>query len=94
MTRSLGSLLAAIDAPSTGYATLDVVTSTFAGVEVLGVTEVAALLGISRQRVDQLTHSDSDFPTAVVTLGRGRLWEKAAIEKWARESGRTIVREN
>src|ERR1700688_817484 len=39
----------AIDATSIGYATLDVVTSTLAGVEVLGVTEVAKLLGISRQ---------------------------------------------
>lgn len=57
------------------------------------MTEVAALLGISRQRVDQLSHSDPDFPQEMVTLGRGRLWEKAAIEKWARETGREIVRE-
>ena len=68
-------------------------TSTFAGVDVLGVTEVAALLGISRQRVDQLSHSDPDFPEEVVTLGRGRLWEKEAIEKWAKATGRTIVGE-
>ena len=55
------------------------------------MTEVARLLGISRQRVDQLSHSDPDFPEEVVTLGRGRLWEKAAIEEWARATGRTIV---
>jgi len=54
------------------------------------VTEVAALLGISRQRVDKLSHTDPDFPAQVVTLGRGRLWEKAAIVKWAQETGREI----
>jgi predicted DNA-binding transcriptional regulator AlpA len=62
-------------------------------VDVLGVTEVAALLGMSRQRVDKLSHTDPDFPEPVTTLGRGRLWEKAAIEKWARETGREIVGE-
>ena len=56
-----------------------------------GVTEVAALLGLSRQRVDQLSHSDPDVPKEVVTLGRGRLWEKQAITEWARASGREIV---
>jgi predicted DNA-binding transcriptional regulator AlpA len=61
-------------------------------VEVLGVTEVAGLLGVSRQRVDQLSHSDPDFPEPMTTLGRGRLWEKKSIEKWARGSGREIQR--
>jgi predicted DNA-binding transcriptional regulator AlpA len=60
------------------------------GVEVLGITEVAKLLGISRQRVDQLSHSDPDFPEEIATLGRGRLWEKQAIEKWAKATGRTV----
>ena len=65
-------------------------TSTVAGVEVLGVTEVAELLGISRQRVDQLSHSDPDFPEPVAELGRGRVWARAAIVKWARETGREV----
>ena len=60
--------------------------------EVVGVTEVAALLGVSRQRVDQISHSDLDFPEPMTTLGRGRLWEKRSIEKWARETGREIHR--
>jgi predicted DNA-binding transcriptional regulator AlpA len=61
-----------------------------AGVEVLGVTEVAELLGISRQRVDKLSHTDPDFPEPMTTLGRGRLWEKAVVEEWARATGREI----
>lgn len=59
--------------------------------EVLGVTEVAALLGISRQRVDQLSRSDPDFPEPLETLGRGRVWERRAVAKWAKATGRTIV---
>jgi predicted DNA-binding transcriptional regulator AlpA len=59
-------------------------------VEVLGVTEVAELLGISRQRVDKLSHTDPDFPEPMTTLGRGRLWEKTAVEEWARATGREI----
>lgn len=83
---------AAVDATSRGYVTLDGTTSTFASVEILGITEVAALLGVSRQRVDQLSHTDPDFPEPVTTLGRGRLWERKGIEKWARESGREVIR--
>jgi predicted DNA-binding transcriptional regulator AlpA len=84
--------LVPIDA-SIGTATVDAVSSPVVDVEVLGVTEVTALLGMSRQRVDQLSHRDSEFPEPVTTLGRGRLWEKAAIEKWAQETGRTVVGE-
>jgi predicted DNA-binding transcriptional regulator AlpA len=66
------------------------VTSTFAGVEVLGVTEVAKLLGISRQRVDQLSNSDPDFPEPFAELGRGRVWTREAVEKWAKATGREV----
>lgn len=65
-------------------------TTTFAGVEVLGVTEVAALLGISRQRVDVLSHSDPDFPEPMAVLGRGRVWQRDDIVEWARATGREI----
>lgn len=57
---------------------------------ILRSCESAKLLGISRQRVDQLSHSDPDFPEEVVTLGRGRLWEKKAIERWAKATGRPV----
>ena len=85
----LSSSALGVDATSRRYATLDVVTSTLAGVQVLGITEVAKLLGISRQRVDQLSKSDPDFPEPVAELGRGRVWSREAIEAWAKATGRS-----
>jgi predicted DNA-binding transcriptional regulator AlpA len=68
-------------------------TTTVGGVaELLGVTEVAALLGISRQRVQKLTETDSDFPLPAETLARGRVWQRADIVEWARATGRPIAR--
>jgi predicted DNA-binding transcriptional regulator AlpA len=61
-------------------------------VELLGVTEVAKVLGISRQRVDQLSNSDPDFPEPVAELGRGRVWARASIEAWAKATGRDVQR--
>jgi predicted DNA-binding transcriptional regulator AlpA len=58
--------------------------------ELLGVTEVAELLGISRQRVQQLTERDPDFPAPAETLARGRVWRRSDIEDWARATGREL----
>lgn len=68
----------------------------FSGVvrELVGVAEVAELLGgVSRQRVDQLARAYPDFPMPAAALRTGRVWEKAAIERWIarhpdRRSGR------
>jgi predicted DNA-binding transcriptional regulator AlpA len=59
--------------------------------ELLGVTEVATMLGISRQRIQQLTESDPDFPAPAETLARGRVWQRGDIVKWARATGREIL---
>jgi ATP-dependent Clp protease ATP-binding subunit ClpA len=48
----------------------------------LGLTEIAGLLGVSRQRVDQLSNSYADFPPPEADLASGRIWSKAAIEGW------------
>ena len=48
----------------------------------LGLTEIAELLGVSRQRVDQLSNSYPDFPEPEADLASGRIWSKAAIEGW------------
>ncbi len=45
------------------------------------------MLGVSRQRVDQLTRRP-DFPVPVVELHSGRVWEREAVERWAIETGR------
>jgi predicted DNA-binding transcriptional regulator AlpA len=50
--------------------------------------DVAKLLGVSRQRVHQITDEDPTFPQPVMVLGVGRVWERSDIEKWAREKGR------
>jgi prophage regulatory protein len=57
-------------------------------VDLVGLTEIARLLGISRQRVDQLLRTDEAFPEPIATLSAGRIWERADIESWARATGR------
>lgn len=54
---------------------------------VVGAAEITELLGVSRQRVDQLTRRD-DFPLPVVELASGRFWVRGEVERWAVESGR------
>jgi predicted DNA-binding transcriptional regulator AlpA len=58
----------------------------------VGLTEIAAMLGVSRQRVHQLAATEA-FPTPEAEVSAGRLWKREAIEKWAKETGRTIVGE-
>lgn len=47
----------------------------------LGATDVARLLGISRQRVYQLTEQ-SHFPKRVAELARGAVWRRSDVEAW------------
>jgi prophage regulatory protein len=61
--------------------------------ELFGVTEIAAFVGISRQRVQKLTETDADFPEPVAVLARGRVWSREAIEQWARDTGRRTIKE-
>lgn len=53
----------------------------------MGVAEIAELLGVSRQRVTQLAKVGG-FPVPYDSLAMGPVWLKADIEKWARETGR------
>lgn len=59
--------------------------------DVLGVTEAAQMLGVSRQRLDQLT-SHRDFPAPMVRLAAGPVWLRSSIEgferRWDRRPGR------
>ncbi len=66
----------------------------------VGTAEIAQLLGVSRQRVDQLAASYPDFPRPEAELAGGRIWSKAAVEGWiaihperrsGREQGRPIM---
>lgn len=55
----------------------------------VGSAEIAAMFGISRQRVFQLT-SRPDFPAPMVKLKAGAVWVTADVVKWAESKGRAI----
>lgn len=46
-----------------------------------GVTEVAEILGVSRQRVAKL-RDRPDFPDAIAEIAQGPIWDLDAIEAW------------
>jgi len=56
----------------------------------LGVAEIALMLKLSRQRVHQLMREDRTFPAPVAVLKAGGVWERVAVEAWARRTGRTV----
>lgn len=53
----------------------------------VGTAEIAELLGVTNQRVDQLSRTDA-FPAPIAVLAAGRIWKRDDIERWARETGR------
>lgn len=55
--------------------------------ELMGIAEIRTLLGISRQRADQLTRR-ADFPAPVAELAMGKVWNGANVRKWAIKDGR------
>jgi len=56
--------------------------------DLAGLTEIADMLGLSRQRVDQIVRSDPTFPAPVAVITAGRIWRRADVERWARRGGR------
>ena len=50
----------------------------------VGLTEIAEMLGLSRQRADQITRTYPDFPEPEVELASGRVWRRSAVEDWNR----------
>jgi predicted DNA-binding transcriptional regulator AlpA len=59
-----------------------------AKLDLLGVAEIAAMFGVSRQRVDAIVRSSPDFPEPVAELTAGRIWLRADVERWARSNRR------
>lgn len=55
----------------------------------VGLTEIAQMLGLTRQRVDQLVRGDG-FPPPEAVLTGGRIWRREDIEAWADKTGRSI----
>lgn len=60
--------------------------------ELVGASEAAGILHISRQRIHQLHTGHPGFPTPAVEVRMGPLWTRASIEAfdraWARQVGR------
>jgi hypothetical protein len=56
--------------------------------DLVGVAEIAEMLGISRQRVDAIVRTHGDFPLPVAELTAGRIWQRRDVEAWARKTGR------
>lgn len=56
----------------------------------VGAAEIGRMLGVSRQRVQQLINRD-DFPKPDVVLEMGKVWKRADVVAWAHATGRAVV---
>jgi len=57
--------------------------------ELLSLTDIAELLGMSRQGADKLVKREATFPAPAVLSGGTRVWKRGDVEAWARDTGRT-----
>lgn len=57
--------------------------------DLVGTAEVAAMLGVSRQRVLALAKR-GDFPSPLAVLSMGNVWRGSDVRKWAAERGRGL----
>ncbi|HEX7165424.1 MAG TPA: hypothetical protein VF230_00455 [Acidimicrobiales bacterium] len=55
----------------------------------VGVAEIAEMLGVSRQRVDAITRTDDTFPSPEVELASGRVWTREKVDEWLRARRRS-----
>lgn len=56
-------------------------------IELVGTAEIAAMLGVSQQRVHQLKQRP-DFPEPLAVLTGITIWRREDVEEWARRTGR------
>jgi len=65
----------------TGIRRIEVTHADFEPLDLVGATDIARALGVSRQRVYQLAHQPG-FPQPAARLARGALWNRGEIEVW------------
>jgi predicted DNA-binding transcriptional regulator AlpA len=70
-----------------GIRRIEVTRAGFEPLDLVGATDVARVLGVSRQRVYQLAEQRG-FPQPAARLARGVLWSRGEIEAW-REARRS-----
>ena len=56
----------------------------------VGSAEIGRMLGVSRQRVQQLVKR-KDFPPPEAELDMGKVWKRADVLAWARSHGRLVA---
>jgi predicted DNA-binding transcriptional regulator AlpA len=56
----------------------------------MGTYEIAEMLGVSRQRAQQIA-AHKNFPKPYDVLHAGKIWKRKAVEQWARDHGRVIT---
>lgn len=59
----------------------------------VGLSEIAELLGVSRARADQLARQVG-FPQPEAVITAGRIWRREDVEKWAQATGRNLQTES
>jgi prophage regulatory protein len=52
--------------------------------DVVGIQEIADMLGVSKQRVSQIIQTRPDFPAPDAEITIGRIWLRSAIDRWMR----------
>jgi len=62
--------------------------------ELLGTSEVAELLRVTKQSVGNWRSRDPNFPAPVADLRAGPVWKKSDIVAWARSEGIAITEES
>jgi prophage regulatory protein len=56
--------------------------------ELVGVAEIGQLMGLSRQRVNEIVRTQADFPPPAAELAAGRIWHRGEVEAWIAEHRR------
>lgn len=56
----------------------------------VGSAEIGRMLGVGRQRVQQLI-SRKDFPVPEAKLQMGKVWKRADVVAWARAHDREVA---
>jgi predicted DNA-binding transcriptional regulator AlpA len=54
--------------------------------EVVGLTEVAELLGVTKRTVQRYYSERDDFPEPLGHLAGGRVWLRSDVEAWAKQT--------